>query len=313
LTFSILLFVGGLVLLYFGAEYLVSGSSRLARSYGVRPLIIGMTVVAFATSMPELTVSLLAAIRGSANIAVGNIIGSNVANLGLILGAASLVAPIPVARVTLKREIPFMIGASLLLYLLALDGQLGTIDGMALCGMLLLFLGYCLRTARAAPVEGVPTVPQPLAKKGERGRDLLWIFLGLVGLVVGADLMVRGAISIARALGVSDLVIGMSVVALGTSLPELAASLMSAWQGEVDIGIGNVIGSNIFNLLFVLGVCPLIRPLAVEPSTLAFELPVMVGFSVALLPLLILRPVLTRPKGGLLLAGYLLFVAKLFF
>lgn len=312
MALSVFGFFSGLLLLYLGAESLVSGSSNLARSFGVRPLVVGMTVVAFATSMPELMVSLMAAVRGSSDIAIGNIVGSNVANIGLILGAASLVAPLPVARVTLTREIPFMIGACLVFYLLCLDGRLGFADGAILTGLLLLFLAYCLRTARQPQPQEAPAFSARGADEGRRGRDLLGIFFGLIGLAAGAELMVRSAIFLARAFGVSELVIGLSVVALGTSLPELAASLVSAWKGEVDISMGNVIGSNIFNLLFVLGVCPMIRPLRVESATLHFQLPVMILFSVALLPLLAFRPLLSRAKGGLLLAGYLLFVTQLF-
>lgn len=306
---ALLLFVAGLLLLYYGAEYLVSGSSRLAFSFGIHPLVVGMTVVAFATSTPELLVSLFAAVRGSSDIATGNIIGSNVANIGLILGAAAILNPIAVSRRTLVREIPIMILASLLLYLMAYDGLLGFGDGLVLFALLLLFLGYCVRTGRTGTVDATSAdAEQPV----NRGKDLILVLIGIVGLGVGAELMVRSAVTMARFFGLSELVIGMTIVALGTSLPELAASMMSAWKGEMDISVGNVIGSNIFNVLFVLGICPMIRPLTVEPAVLKFELPYMLGLSVLLLPLLWHRQGLSRGKGGVLLAAYLVFVGLMF-
>jgi len=307
---TVLLFLAGLFLLYYGAEYLVSGSSRLAFSYGIRPLVVGMTVVAFATSTPEFLVSLLAAMRGSADIAAGNIVGSNIANIGLILGAAALLQPLAVARATLTREIPIMIAVSGIFYLMILDGVVGFANGLVLFLLLLGFLGYCLSTGRSAPEPDAEAVVA--ADRKERLRDLVLILLGIVGLMIGAELMVRSAVTIARHFGISELVIGMSIVALGTSLPELAASLMSAWKGEMDISIGNVIGSNIFNLLFVLGICPMIRPLDVDPSILIFEVPVMLAFSVLLIPLIGRDRRLGRRQGGLLLGGYLLFILTLF-
>jgi cation:H+ antiporter len=309
---TVFLFFAGFLLLYYGAEYLVSGCSRLALSFGVRPLIIGLTIVSMATSMPEMMVSLFASIKGSSDIAAGNIIGSNIANIGLILGIAALIAPLKVARSTLTREIPFMIGASLLLYLFSLDGVLNFADGLILFSLLFVFLVYCLRNAREMGMER-PAPDEVVQKEREsRGKDFLFIVLGIVGLGAGGELMVRSAVNIARALGLTELVIGLSIVALGTSLPELATSMMSAWKGEMEISIGNVIGSNIFNIFFVLGICPMIRPLLIEPSALRFEFPVMLLFSVALVPLVRHRMTLDRLKGGGLLAAYLLFIGVLF-
>jgi cation:H+ antiporter len=313
MIFTVLLFFAGLLLLYYGAEYLVSGSSSLALSFGVRPLVIGLTIVAFATSMPELMVSLFASIRGSSDIAAGNIIGSNIANIGLILGTAALIAPLSVSSSMLRREIPYLIGASLLLLLFSLDGVLSFGNGAALFLLLLVFLGYCLFNARHDPLgEPAAAVVVAYEKRG-RKRDVFLILLGIVGLGVGAELMVRSAVTIARAFGVSELVIGLTIVAMGTSLPELAASMMSAWKGEMELSIGNVIGSNIFNILFVLGVCPMIRPLSVDPSLLRFELPVMLIFTIALVPIILHRSTIGRVKGGLLVGGYGFFIAALFF
>jgi len=311
---DVLIFIAGLLLLYYGAEYLVSGSSRLALSFGIRPLIIGMTVVAFATSMPEMMVSLFAAFKGASDIAAGNIVGSNIANIGLILGVAALLTPIAVASRTLRREFPFMLGASVLLYFLILDHDLTFGDGFLLFVLLLGFLVYCFRTARDNDAaDSLPKAETIYEEKKHRTRDLLFILFGIIGLGVGAELMVRSSVSIARAFGISELVIGVSIVALGTSLPELAASMMSAWKGEMDISIGNVIGSNIFNILFVLGICPMVRPLAIEPSILTYQMPVMIAFSVGLVLLVYRHNGLGRFQGGLLLATYAAFIFSLFF
>lgn len=301
-------FLLGLAILYVGAETMVNSSSRLAASWGIRPLVIGMTVVAFGTSMPEMMVSLLAAFRDSSDIAAGNIVGSNIANIGLILGFTALIAPLLVPRSLLRREVPFMIGASLLLYLLAADGTLGFGNGVLLFCLLLVFLCYCLRTARRGDDGGGSAV---MASRS-RLRDSLLVLIGIVGLGGGAEMMVRSAVVMARAFGISELVIGISVVALGTSLPELAASGISALKGHAELSIGNVLGSNIFNILFVLGVCPMIRPLTIDPSLLRLQLPVMLLFSVGLVPLLGHRYKICRWKGLLLLGGYLAFIVGLF-
>lgn len=311
MTVSILVFFVGLIVLYYGAEFLVDGSSRLALSFGVRPLIIGMTVVSFATSMPELMVSLLAVGQGSSAIAVGNIVGSNIANIGLILGVSALVLPLKVPRGLLWRELLFMVGATVALYGMSLDGQLGLFDAIVLLFLLSLFILYCIRYARHTGTD--PETPEQVVEtvQGRRGRDVLYIIGGIIGLGLGAHWMVSSAVVIARSIGLSELFIGMTIVALGTSLPELAASLMSAAKGEMDISIGNVIGSNIFNILFVLGLCPLFQPIAVDPAVLRFELPILLLFSVALIPLCWHRFEVSRLKGAFLLTGYLIFIAVL--
>lgn len=317
MVLGFILTLAGLLLLYYGAEYLVNGSSHLALSFGIRPLVIGLTVIAFATSMPELMVSLFAAIKGSSAMATGNIIGSNIANVALILGSAALVAPLAIARTTLSREMPMMVFASLATYWLAWDGQLGFFNGLFLFFSLIVFMLYCIVTARE---------PASLKESGRleevvevevlhRRRNFLLVLLGMVGLGLGAELMVRGAVMIATLLGVSEVVIGLTVVALGTSLPELAASMMSASKGEMDLSIGNVIGSNIFNVLFVLGICPMIRPLQIDPRILRIDFPVMFGFFGLLIFLLcVVRPtrILGRWRGAILLAGYALFIGSLF-
>ena len=313
---GVVLVFSGLLLLYYGAEYLVTGSSRIALSFGVRPLVVGLTVVAFATSMPELMVSLFAAARGASSMAAGNIIGSNIANIGLILGVAALIAPVAVAKSTLKREFPIMVVASLGVYVAAFDGDLGFVDGLLLFICLLVFLGYCLLTARqpSFPEEGeiVGAIHDASLKLG---RNVLLFLLGMAGLGFGAGLMVRGAVMIATLLGVSELTICLSVVAVGTSLPELAASVMSAWKGEMDISVGNVIGSNIFNVLFVLGLCPMISPLSIEPRILSVDFPIMLAFCALLIGVLTLitpKLKLDGKRGMILLTAYGVFVASLF-
>lgn len=310
MLWSIVLFIAGLLILYGAAEALVRCSARLAISLGIRPLVVGMTIVAFATSMPEMMVSLAAAVRGSSDIAAGNIVGSNIANIGLILGLAACIQPLQVVRSTVWREIPFMVAVSLLLALFVLDGGLGFSDGLVLFLLLLGFVYYCVRSANAEPVSGKP--PTPSVRQKVSGLHIFGIVLGICGLALGAEMMVRSAVVIAKTLGVSELVIGVTIIAVGTSLPELAASLVSAARGEMDISVGNVIGSNIFNLGFVLGICPMIRPLVVDPALLRFEIPVMLLFSVGVLPLVWRRHCLQRWHGALLLLGYLGFMGLVF-
>jgi len=313
---GVILVLAGLLLLYYGAEYLVTGSSRLALSMGVRPLVVGLTVVAFATSMPELLVSLFAAVRGASAMAAGNVIGSNIANIGLILGVAALITPVVVARSTLTREVPIMVVASLGLYLVAFDGVLSFLDGLLLFLCLLVFLAYCVVTARDPSIPANGQVEQAIREASAgRGKNVTLVVLGMAGLGVGAELMVRGAVMIATLLGVSEMVIGLSIVAIGTSLPELAASVMSAWKGEMDISVGNVIGSNIFNILFVLGICPMFNPIVIEARALQMDFPVMLAFCALLIALLTMispRLQLDRKRGMMLLGAYVLFVASLF-
>lgn len=310
---AVIMFCAGLLLLYFGAEYLVNGSSSLALSFGIRPLIIGMTVVAFATSMPELLVSLLALGKDSSDIAVGNIIGSNIANIALILGVSALLIPLRVQRNLLRRELPFMLLATAVLWALCLDLVISRIDAAVLLTLLGFFIYYCLKTARLAG-SNLPLPQETVARqKGSRRRDWIYIIVGIVGLGLGADWLVGSAVFMARSFGMSELFIGTTIVALGTSLPELAASITSVAKGEMDIGIGNVVGSNIFNILFVLGVTPLFSPIAVEPSLLRFEIPVLMFFSVSMLPLCRHGYQLGRVKGGFLLGGYLLFILALLY
>lgn len=307
------LFTAGLVAMYFGAEALVRGAARLARSLGIGPLIVGLTVVAFGTSAPELIVSALAAGRGQSGVALGNVLGSNICNIGLILGLSAVVSPIRAEMRLIRRETPLMIAVALVFIILALDGDIGRVDGVGLVILLGAYLWLMLRVARTESVAVREEFAeyQELEALDPRGESRLWnlvlIAVGLVGLVAGAHLLVTGALFFARALGISEIVIGLTVVAVGTSLPELATSLVAAIRRESDIALGNVVGSNIFNLLGILGIAAIVHPIGVDPTLWEFEIPVMVGLSVLLLILLWRRLDVTRWEGAVLLALYLAF------
>ncbi len=311
------LFIVGLIGLYYGAEWLVRGSARLARSLGISALIVGLTVVAFGTSAPELVVSVVAGIQGQPGVAVGNVVGSNIANVGLILGVAAIVATMNVEMRLITREMPVMLLATLGFLVLALDGTLSRLDASVFLAGFAAYLLLMFRAARSEPslieseFAGFEEAEELVEREPHYLRNTLLIGLGLMALVGGAQLLVAAAVFFARSLGISELVIGLTVVAVGTSLPELATSVVAAFRGEADIAVGNIVGSNIFNILLILGVAPLVRPLAVDQALYTFEIPVMVAF--ALLLLLFGRTGLrvVRWEGALLLAGYVAFMVTL--
>ena len=297
--------VAGLLLLYAGAEGLVKGAASLALRLGITPLIVGLTVVAFGTSAPELLVGVV----GTDDIAVGNILGSNVANFALILGAAALVRPIQIRAHAIRRDMPVMVVATLFFVVLLLDGQLTRLNGVMLLVAMAMYLGYTYYEAqRDMDRVGRPDV------SGERhwALSVLYVVLGIAALALGAYWMVEGAVGIAEYSGVSQLVIAITVVALGTSLPELATSLVAAWRDEMDLSVGNVIGSNVFNLLLVLGVVSVLGDVFVDQSALRVDVWVMLAVSVAMWPLLATGRKLSRWEGALLLAGYVVYVITLF-
>ncbi|WP_421718345.1 calcium/sodium antiporter [Algiphilus sp.] len=299
----------GLGLLYVGAEGLVRGSASLAGRLGLTPLVIGLTVVAFGTSMPELAVSVEAALNDRSAIALGNVVGSNIGNIGLILALAAMVTPLAVQAKVLRVDTPLVIAVSVLLLILVNDGHLGRIEGTALVAGVLAYVAFSLWSARresavvhAEFAEGVP------APSGSVGRDILFVVVGLTVLVVGARMLVQGAITVAEAAGLSDAIIGLTIVAIGTSLPELAASVVAAAKGEGDIAVGNVLGSNLFNILGILGITSLIQPLesgGVGPT----DLWVMVGFAVLLAPLMRTGWRIGRWEGVMLLLLYVSYLA----
>ena len=302
---SWLLVALGLSALYLGGEWLVRGASRLALLLRIAPMVMGLTLVAFGTSAPELAATIAAAFRGAPEMAMGNVIGSNITNIGLILGVTALVYPLVSSPSFLRREVPWMLAATALASLVLMDAQLTRGEGALLLAALVLFLFVMWRQGRAPALEGREA-------EGQIIKPLLLSAAGVGCLALGAQALVAGASEIAAGFGVSERVIGLTLVALGTSLPELASSLVAALRRETDIILGNIVGSNLFNLLAVLGAASLLRPISVELSTLRLDLWVMAGFSLLLLPLLYRRNRLGRSAALLLLAGYLGYVTMLF-
>lgn len=306
----------GLVGLYFGGEWLVTGSSRLARSFGIPALVVGLTVVAFGTSTPEMLVSLQAALQGSSDISIGNVVGSNIANIGLILGLAALLHPVTVRVEMLRREIPIMIAVSVLGFILLLDGEINRLDGVILLAAFGGFLWVTLREAQrerksdkvfAAEEAELEAEEEPVILPERRLFELGRLILGLVVLMVGARLTVDGAVALAREVGISELVIGITLVAVGTSLPELATSVIAALKKQSDIAIGNVVGSNIFNIVFILGVTSVITPIPVADNIRQFDGLVMIAFAVIVFPLA-MRLTLERREAIIFLASYAAFI-----
>jgi len=303
----IFLLLAGFVLLIGGAELLVRGASQLAADLGISPLVIGLTVVAFGTSSPELAVSVLSAHSGQAGIALGNVVGSNICNVLLILGLSALVAPLVVARQVVRLEVPIMIGVSLLLVLFALDGVISRWEGgLFFAGVIVYTVWTIRRSRRENREQSPPEEAQPTGGRPGRGMQIVQILGGLVLLGVGSKWLVDGAVSVATYFGVSDLVIGLTVVAIGTSLPELATSVLASLRGQRDIAVGNVVGSNIFNILSVLGLTAIFAPagVPVPQSALTFDLPVMLAVAVACLPIFLGGYRIARWEGCLFFAYY---------
>ncbi len=323
MTLHILAIISGFALLVWGADRFVVGAAATARNLGVSPLIIGLTIVGFGTSAPEMLVSGVAAWQGNPGLAVGNALGSNITNIALILGLTALIAPLTINSGTLKRELPLLLITMLAGLLLVLDGHLGRVDGslllLGLVAMAIWMVRMGLNDRRTTGVH------DPLAQEFSAeipsdmrmGVALGWLALGLAVLLVSSRMLVWGAVAIAQTLGVSDLIIGLTIVALGTSLPELAASIVSALKNEHDIAVGNVIGSNMFNLLAVLGLPGVIQPLDIEPAVLTRDYPVMIALTVLLL--LMARGIAGRPgminraEGTILVASYLGYQTLLYF
>lgn len=281
---NILEVIAGFMLLIWGADRFVHGAAATARNLGVAPVLIGLTVVAFATSAPEILVSVVAALRGQPDLAVGNAIGSNVVNIGLVLGCTAMIKPIELRSVTLRREMPALLAVTLLTVSLFLDSFLSRIDGFVMITGLLIVMMWLtrlgMRSAATDPLaeDFAAEIPEDVSMK----MSLFWLALGFAVLLLGADLLVDGAIEIARALGVSEVVIGITLVAFGTSLPELAVSIVSVMKGEHGLVIGNIVGSNLFNMLAVIGVAASIQPTPLAPSVLSLHTFVMVAFTLVL-------------------------------
>lgn len=301
---SWLLLVGGLVVLYFGAQALIAGGVGLALRLGLTPLIIGLTVIAYGTSSPELVVSLQAALSGNGAISVGNIVGSNICNIALILGLCALVRPVSASRQVIRREIPIMIGVSVVALLMLIDGRLARWEGALLLAGAIVYTVTTVRSARresAADTDFADALP-PAPNRGLWASVGLTV-LGLALLIGGSEAFVRGAVALAAGWGISQTVIGLTVVAVGTSMPELATSLVAAIKGESDVAIGNVVGSNIFNVIGILGVASLVMPIE-APDISWVDLGLMLVIAAALLPLARSGGRVSRWEGALLLATY---------
>ncbi|MDG5817607.1 calcium/sodium antiporter [Natronococcus sp. A-GB7] len=298
---SVLLLAAGIVALYAGAELLVAGAGRLALGIGLRAATVGVTVIAFATTAPELFVATIGALDVSTDIGLGAVVGSNIANVGLVLGVAALIRPLSVSETVMKRHVPFMVFAALLLVAFGSNGRIGRLEGAIFLLVLAGFTAYLLYYVNADPM---PAEEKPEASDGVSGRDLALVGGGLLALVVGSRWLVAGGTDLLLELGFSELFVGLTVLALGTSLPELAASAVGAVRGETGFAIGNVVGSNIYNVLAVLGIVALITPIEIASSTLRFELPILVGFTVVLVAMMGYGRRLSRLDGAVLLVGY---------
>ncbi len=311
---NLLLLMGGVGALYFGAEWLVRGAARMARELGVRPIVVGLTVVSLGTSAPELVVSVVASLRGNTDIAVGNVLGSNLANIGLILGLTAIARPMTVAARVIRREVPAMLLVTVLLFPLVWDHSLSRWDGGLLLVVLVSYLIFVFRAAEGGEPEPAVQYQEvieepPMLMRGTILRDIGLIVAGGLGLFMGGRVIVDSGTFFAAHFGMSELVIGLTVVAVGTSLPELATSLVAAIRKEADIAVGNIIGSNVFNIAAVLGVASLIKPMPFPRPVLQAELPAVMGMSV-LLFVLMFTPWkktyrISRFEGTVLLVTYL--------
>jgi cation:H+ antiporter len=314
---NILEVIGGFVLLIWGADRFVHGAAATARNLGVAPVLIGLTVVAFATSAPEILVSVVAALRGQPDLAVGNAIGSNVVNIGLVLGCTAMVKPIELRSATLRREMPALLAVTLLTVSLFLDSFLSRVDGFVMITGLVIVMFWLarlgMRSAASDPLaeDFAAEIPEDVSMK----LSLFWLALGFAVLLLGADLLVDGAIEIARSLGVSEVVIGITLVAFGTSLPELAVSIVSVMKGEHGLVIGNIVGSNLFNMLAVIGVAASIHPTPLAPSVLSLHTFVMVAFTLVLFAMTYDydgKSELSRVEGFSLFGAYIAYFSYVF-
>ncbi|EAR61066.1 calcium/sodium antiporter [Neptuniibacter caesariensis] len=312
MLYPILALIAGLVLLVWSADRFVIGAAATAKNFGMSPMLIGLTIVSFGTSAPEILVSLMAATSGAGDLAIGNALGSNIANIALVLGVTALIAPLPVKSGVLKKELPLLLGVTLLAGILLFDLQLNQLDGV----ILLIALGVCLylfnRFQKSAPDDELSEDEE--LPELETRQALFWLIVGLTILAVSSRMLVWGATEIALSLGVSKLVIGLTIVAIGTSLPELAASVASALKNHHDIAIGNVVGSNIFNLLAVMAIPGLISPIGVDAVVLQRDYIAMLGLTFALMAFALWQkpPSINRFEGSLLTAAYAAYLFLLY-
>ena len=316
---SILLFISGLLFLIIGAEMLVRGASKAASSLGISPLIIGLTVVAFGTSAPELAVSIGGALSGQADIALGNVVGSNIFNVLFILGLSAIIVPLTVSQQIIRFDVPLMIVISIAVLLFSLDQIISRLDGLLMVSGLIIYL-VILVIISVRAFSGNKESDQNVMDESSNGSknwltNIFFVIAGLALLVLGSRWFVDGAVSFADSLGISEVIIGLTIVAAGTSMPEVVTSIVAAIRGEREIAVGNVVGSNIFNILGVLGISSLIAPsgIAVSESIIAFDIPLMVAVAIACLPIFFTRGTISRWEGVLFLIYYIAYVAYLVF
>jgi cation:H+ antiporter len=309
----------GLALLVVGAEVLVKGASKIAAAIGITPLVIGLTVVAFGTSSPELAVSVVSSLEGKSDIALGNVLGSNIFNVLFILGLSALITPLVVAQQLIRLDVPIMIGASLLTLLFAWDGNIATWEGAILMAIGIAYIVFVIRLSRKEKNKAVLEEykeeygEQTAPAKGKLWLSILFVVAGLLLLVLGSRWLVESAVVIAKSLGVSDLVVGLTIIAAGTSLPEVATSIIASMRGEKDIAVGNVVGSNIFNIFFILSTAAVVSKggVPVAESALKFDLPVMVAVAVACLPIFLTGRRIDRWEGAVFLGYYIAYTIYL--
>ena len=316
---TIVYLIAGLALLVLGAEFLVRGASRIAAMVGLSPLVIGLTIVAYGTSSPELAVSVQSSLAGQADIALGNVVGSNIFNVLFILGLCALITPLVVAQQLIRLDVPILIGVSFLTLMFGADGKISRVDGIIFFTGAVLYTAFLIIQSRK---ERNPDVQQEYEQEyGNLNGSSLQkglinvglILFGLVLLVLGSRWLVESSIAIARAFGLSELIIGLTIIACGTSLPELATSAIASWRGERDIAVGNVIGSNIFNILAVLGLSSIISPEGINVSTAAirFDIPVMLAVAIACFPVFFTGNLISRREGLLFVGYYIVYTAYL--
>ncbi len=311
IIFNILLVGAGLTMLYFGAEWLVKGSIAISNKLGVSQLVIGLTVVAFGTSTPELAVSISSAMQGLSDVAIGNVVGSNIVNIGVILGISAIISPIIVSKSAIRKEVPIMIGVSFLLLAVIIDGKIDFVDGLLLAIGIIIFTGYSYRSSKKdTDIEEIP-VSQVL-QKNVFTKSIAFMIAGLLLLTGGSFLTVDNAVIIGANFGISELFMGLTIVAIGTSLPELITSIVAARKGHADLAIGNIVGSNIFNILAILGISSLISGITVSEQVL-IDVGIMLAFSLVLIPIMRSGFVISRKEGIVLIAGYVGYVIFLLY
>lgn len=303
---SILYLIIGGFFLFLGADWLVRSAVFFAQRLKIPPLIIGLTVVAFGTSLPELVISLSAVLSGSAPIAIGNVVGSNIANVGLVLGLSSLIFPMTINYHRVKRDLYIYLIVCVFFVLFLYDGVVTRFEGLILFLSLLLYIWSLVKFKRSEEIDSI-------SKIRKIGAGILFFGLGAFGLYAGSELFVEGAVNLARQIGVSEMVIGMSIVALGTSLPELSTCIVASFKKHHAISVGNIVGSNLFNILSVVGIVSMVKPIVVSDSVFNLELPVMIAFGMVLIPLGMAKQPLSRMFSMLLVLGYVGFIYILFF